>query len=160
MTHPATPKRTSDVLRALRERFRSSSAETVAAFREMARRLADAPSDPGLVASLRADVHRVRGTAGSYGYVDASRLAALLEERVARWAAEPDLDRAERATIVEHFVSALTLAFEQADAESAGVPRRRVLLLAADDERAAALRAEAPLHGFEVRTLDAALATP
>ena len=134
--------------------------ETIEDFRALARRLADEPSDAALVEALRQDVHRVRGTAGSYGYVDASRLATLLEERVARWAADPELDRAERSTIVEHFVSALTFAFEQPDATMAESPRRRLLLLDGDAARADALRAEAPLHGFEVRVLDPSAATP
>ena len=160
MPSPPPPRRTSDVLRGLRERFRASSAETVEGFRLLARRLAGAPSNVELVETLRQDVHRVRGTAGSYGYVDASRLAALLEERVVRWVEEPELDREERATIVDHFVSALTFAFESADAASSDSPRRRLLLLDGDAERAEALRAEAPLHGFEVRVLEPGRATP
>lgn len=160
MPSPPAPRRTSDVLRELRERFRASSAETVEGFRVLARRLAGAPSSAQLIEALRQDVHRVRGTAGSFGYVDASRLAALLEERVLRWSADPALDRDERATIVDHFVSALTFAFERADAASADAPRRRLLLLGGDAERADALRAEAPLHGFEVRVLEPGQVTP
>jgi CheY-like chemotaxis protein len=160
MTAPSSPAKTGEVLRALRERFRASSAGTIETFRALARQLAAAPAAPAVVESLRGEVHRVRGTAGSYGFVDASRLAARLEERVDEWAADPALDRDGRSTIVEHFVSALMLAFEAADASESVSPRRRLLLLDAADDHAPALRAEAPLHGFELRVLAPDAATP
>ena len=104
-----------DALRALRERYRATSANTVAAFRRLAAQLASAPAAPEVVEVLRRELHRVRGTAGTYGFAEASRLAAAFEERAIRWAADPSLDRDRRSAMAEHFASAL-------EARLGGVP--------------------------------------
>ena len=96
-----------EALRALRQRYRATSATTVAALRRLAAQLASAPNAPEVVESLRRELHRVHGTAGSYGFSAASALAAELEERAIRWTADPELDRERRAEMTEHFASAL-----------------------------------------------------
>lgn len=114
MNQPVPPD-VGAALRALRERFRSASAPTLARFERIASGLAQAPASPSGLADLERELHRVRGTAGSYGYMDVSRLAGTLEERVATWAGDPALDLEERAVIVEQFVITLRLAFERPD---------------------------------------------
>ena len=79
----------------------------MAAFRRLAAQLASAPSAPEVVEALRRELHRVRGTAGTYGFGEASRLAGAFEERAIRWTADPTLDRDRRAAMAEHFASAL-----------------------------------------------------
>jgi CheY-like chemotaxis protein len=103
---PSTAQAT-EALRVLRERYRATSANTVAAFHRLAAQLAVSPTAPEIVEALRRELHRVHGTAGSYGFVQASELAAVLEERAIRWAADPSLDRDRRASMTEHFASAL-----------------------------------------------------
>lgn len=98
-------------LAALRERFLASTENTLTAFRGFARQLALSPAAPAVVEGLRRELHRVHGTAGTYGFTEASRLAARMEEQAVRWAAAPDLDVERRAVIVEHFVEALAAAF-------------------------------------------------
>lgn len=150
---PAANAGAAAALQLLRERFRATMSNTFAAFSAFASQLATTPAAPQVVEGLRRELHRVHGTAGSYGYMEASRLAAKVEERAIRWAADPTLDREQRATIIEHFVSALKLAFEHADtgAPAAAPPaRRRMLLVALDPARTASLRAEGVLNGYAV----------
>jgi chemotaxis protein histidine kinase CheA len=103
----------SEALRLLRERFREATGSTVAGFEALAAQLADSPAAPESLEALCRELHRVRGTAGSYGFADASRLAGRLEERAIRWAADPGLDRDQRAALVLDFVAALRGAFER-----------------------------------------------
>jgi chemotaxis protein histidine kinase CheA len=110
-TPSAPPDAALAALAALRERFLSSTDNTVGAFRGFAEQLALAPSAPAVVEGLRRELHRVHGTAGTYGFAEASRLAARMEEQAVRWAAAPELDVERRAVIVEHFVEALAAAF-------------------------------------------------
>jgi len=106
------PPGASEALRALRERFRASAGATVAGFEAIAAQLADAPDAAGPLEALCRELHRVRGTAGSYGFVEASRLAGRLEERALGWVADARLDRERRAAVVLDFAAALRVAFE------------------------------------------------
>ena len=163
----ATPQtQQADALRALRARFRATSSNTIDAFRRLARHLTAAPDAPEVIEALRRELHRVHGTAGSYGFMEASRLAAKIEERVLGWAAAPARERDQRATIIEHFASALALAFEQGTDALPETGARRVIAfvgIAAADEPT--LRAEAALRGWRPvvvdrsTTLDSALAS-
>ena len=103
---------TNDALRVLRERYRATIGNTVAALRQIAAQLAAAPTAPEVVDALRRELHRVHGTAGSYGFADASRLAAELEQAAVRWAIDPALDAARRAAMTSEFADALELFVE------------------------------------------------
>ena len=109
MASAQTVARASDALRALRERFRETSAGTIASLDDLARQLVVDAAAPETIKALRHELHRVHGTAGSYGFIEASRLAAKLEQRVAGWEQDPSIERAQRSTIIGHFVSALRL---------------------------------------------------
>lgn len=154
MTRSAPSPQAQAALAVLRERFRASAANTIQAFERMAEQLAAAPDAPELVDALRRELHRVHGTAGSYGFMEASRLAAKLEERAIRWTRDPRLDREQRGTIMRHFAEALRLAFD-ADAGSTDEPpaRRRVVAVGLDGDRLAALRAEGVLHRWGLLVL-------
>jgi CheY-like chemotaxis protein len=104
---PPTTQDVNDALRALRERYRTSIPNTVAGFRYLAAQLTVAPDKREVLESLRRELHRVHGTAGSFGFPDASRLAGVLEARAVRWSEDPSFDRATRGTIIAHFASAL-----------------------------------------------------
>jgi CheY-like chemotaxis protein len=108
--NPLTPpnaEQVNEALRALRERYRASVANTVAGFRYLAAQLTVKPENAEVLESLRRELHRVHGTAGSFGFPDASRLAGVLEARAIRWAADPNFDRGTRGAIIAHFASAL-----------------------------------------------------
>ena len=92
MASAQTVARASDALRTLRERFRETSAGTIALLEDLSRQLGVEPAAPETIAALRRELHRVHGTAGSYGFVEASRLAAKLELRVAGWEQDPAIE--------------------------------------------------------------------
>ena len=140
-------------LTALREHFRASSAPIVAAFERLATQLTAMPTSPRALEALKRELHRVKGTAGSYGFADASALATRLEERVASWVADPHLEIDSRATIINHFASALRLAFQtpiEVDRLPAltVAPLRHMLVVDVSPRTREALAAEAPKRGY------------
>ena len=148
-------------LAALREHFRASSGPIVATFERLATQLTTAPTSPRALEMLKRELHRVKGTAGSYGFLDASALAARLEDRVASWIADPQLELDSRATIISHFGSALRLSFQtpiEADRLPAlsPPPRRRMLLMGLPDRIREGLAEQAAARGYvlEVATGD------
>ncbi len=157
MTDPARAAATALALEALRQRYRASIANTLEAFRTLGARLAEQPDTPEVVESLRRELHRVRGTAGSYGFAEASRLSAVMEERAVRWTGDGRLEAGERATIVARYIAALRSAFDESGAPieapiAVGGTSATKRLLAVDlaapfsDQ----LREEGRLRGFDV----------
>jgi len=151
MASAQTVARASDALRTLRERFRETSAGTITLLEELARQLAAEPAGSEAIAALRRELHRVHGTAGSYGFLEASRLAGKLEQRVAGWEDDAALERTQRSTIIGNFVSALRLAMSaEAALGHAPASRRRMLLVDVAPSYARALRSEAALRGYQL----------
>ncbi len=155
MTDPARDAAMAQALEALQQRYRASISNTLEAFRTLGARLAEQPDTPEVVDNLRRELHRVRGTAGSYGFAEASRLSAVMEERAVRWAGDARLEATERATILARYVAALRSAFDEsaapALAEPGAVGASRSLL--AVDLRADftdRLREEGRLRGYDV----------
>lgn len=151
MASAQTVARASDALRTLRERFRETSAGTITLLDDLARQLGVDPSATETISALRRELHRVHGTAGSYGFIEASRLAEKLELRVTGWEEDPQLERSQRATIIGHFVSALRLSMSSETALGhAPVSRRRMLLVDVAPPYARRLRSEAALRGYQL----------
>jgi len=98
---------TEEALRVLRERYRTTIANTVAAFRRLSAQLAVIASAPEVLEALRRELHRVHGAAGSFGFPEASKLAAELEEAAIRWVEDPRLDADRRAAMTLEFANAL-----------------------------------------------------
>jgi len=151
MASAQTVARATDALRMLRERFRETSAGTITLLEDLARQLATEPAAPETIGALRRELHRVHGTAGSYGFVEASRLAAKLEQRVAGWEDDTSLEHTQRATVIGHFISALRLAISAEAAIGHVQPtRRRMLLVDVAPTYARTLRSEAALRGYQL----------
>jgi CheY-like chemotaxis protein len=161
MASAPTVARASDALRTLRERFRETSAGTITLLEDLSRQLGLDPAAPETIATLRRELHRVHGTAGSYGFSEASRLAAKLELRVAGWEQDAALESTQRSTIIGHFVSALRLAMS-AEAAVSHVPvsRRRMVLIDVLPAYARGLRSEAALRGYQLSSTRAGDLTP
>ncbi len=141
------------VLAQLREKYRASSGNTLAAFTQLAEQLQKDPAAPEVVEALRRELHRVHGTAGSYGFHEASRLAGALEPVAVKWAADPHLDRDRRASIVRQFVRALGTSLQDAEpstADPAATPAHRLLLVEVPPEAGPGLVAEAIHRGYAV----------
>src|SRR5205807_6142252 len=98
---------TDEALRVLRERYRTTIANTVAAFRRLSSQLAVIAGAPEVVQALRRELHRVHGAAGSFGFPEASRLAPEPEEIAIRWVSDPSLDIDRRAAMTAEFANAL-----------------------------------------------------
>src|SRR5437867_277344 len=73
----------------------------------LAERLVVAASDRQVIDALRRETHKVHGSAGSYGFMEASRLAAGMEATVKDWAARPDEPDVERGSLARWFVKRL-----------------------------------------------------
>ena len=84
--------------------YLESSATQLRVLAELADRLAVAANDTEALDGLRRETHKIRGSAGSYGFWEASRLAAGMEETAKDWVARPnDLDL-DRGSIAQWFV--------------------------------------------------------
>lgn len=158
-THGGTTSDPEHALTALREHFRASSGPMVATFERLATQLTTAPTGPRALEALKRELHRVKGTAGSYGFLETSTLATRLEERVTAWIADPHLEVAGRAAIISHFASAMRLAFQSpVDADRlpplTSAPTRRMLAIALSDQARRALAEQAPRRGYVVENVD------
>jgi CheY-like chemotaxis protein/HPt (histidine-containing phosphotransfer) domain-containing protein len=74
---------------------------------ELADRLRVAGNDAEALDQLRRETHKIRGSAGSYGFWEASRLAAGMEETAKDWVARPDDADLDRGSIAQWFVQQL-----------------------------------------------------
>ena len=147
----------SAVLAQLREKYLASSGNTLSAFTQLAEQLQRDPAAPEVVEALRRELHRVHGTAGSYGFHEASRLAGALEPVAVKWAADAQLDRDRRAGIVRQFVRSLAASLqpEQAESTPTATATHRVLLVEAPTEAAPGIVAEAMHRGYAVEQVNA-----
>ncbi len=150
------PAELQEVLAKLRQRFAAQAGNTLSAFATIADQLQRAPTAPEVVEALRRELHRVHGTAGSYGFHEASRLAAAMELVAARWLGDPTRDRERRGTIVHQFVRALGTAFSESPTGTDATLANRLLLVDLDDEVAGPLIAEAVHRGHFVERVPAA----
>src|SRR5437870_4612800 len=90
----------------------------------IAERLVAAGGDREALDELRRETHKIHGSAGSYGFMEASRLAAGMEATVKDWVARPDDPDVERGSLARWFVKRLAelLGVEVPDASAAPAP--------------------------------------
>src|SRR5256885_14187385 len=79
---------------------------------ELAGRLAVAGNDAEALDLLRQETHKIRGSAGSYGFWQASRLAAGMEETAKDWVARPNDADLNRGSVAQWFVAQLADALQ------------------------------------------------
>jgi chemotaxis protein histidine kinase CheA len=94
-------------LRGLQQRFAANADATLAEYAALADRLRESPGDRASVEALARQLHRLRGTAGSYGFHSASALAGRFENTVQSWLAEPPLDAAAPEAATRAFIAEL-----------------------------------------------------
>src|SRR5436309_10047338 len=73
----------------------------------LAHRIAARSADREALEGLRHETHKVHGSAGSYGFMEASRLAAGMEATVKDWVAHPDDKDVDRGSLAGWFVKRL-----------------------------------------------------
>jgi len=140
-------------LAAMRERYASAAANTVAAFERLAERLDTEPAAVALLTALRRELHRVHGTAGSVGFEEASRLAASMETLATRWLDDPALDRERRGAVVSQFARSLRESLASKDGSAAQDTTKeseRLLLVGLSHELASGLISEGLARGLRV----------
>lgn len=144
------PPEIETALAKLRDRFAASSGNTLQAFSTLADQLQRNPTAPEVVEALRRELHRVHGTAGSYGFHEVSRLAAALEIVANRWQTDAARDRDRRADIIRQFVRSLEAAFSGVSEHAADGFTHKFLLVDVGDDIAAPLIAEAVHRGHAI----------
>src|SRR2546430_1048582 len=104
MTGQATPP---ELPPGLLEEYLAGMRTELAALATIAERLAAAKSDRATIEALRRAAHKIHGSAGSFGFMEASRLAAGMEATVKDWAARPDEPDVERGSLAPWVVKRL-----------------------------------------------------
>src|SRR5206468_3378580 len=104
MTGQATPP---ELPPGLLEEYLAGMRTELAALATIAERLAAAKNDRGAIEALRRAAHKIHGSAGSFGFMEASRLAAGMEATAKDWADWPGNPEVERASLARWFVARL-----------------------------------------------------
>src|SRR5438477_9814072 len=84
--------------------YLESAATQLRVLADLAVRLAVAGNDAEALNRLRQETHKIRGSAGSYGFWEASRLAAGMEETAKDWVARPNDADLNRGSVAQWFV--------------------------------------------------------
>ena len=92
--------------------YLESAAEQLQVLAELADRLLVAADDADALDRLRRETHKIRGSAGSYGFWQASRLAAGMEETAKDWVARPNDADLDRGSVAQWFVVQLADALQ------------------------------------------------
>ncbi len=146
---------TDAMLAVLRERYRSSIGATLASLDRLGGQLAETPTAAAVLESVRREVHRIHGSAGSYGFAAVSRLARVFEQRLSRWSEDVGADAGERATMVSRFTAAIRREVMDGEASESGTTRS-VLLVDLKGIHVDAIEAEAILRGYRTRRVTSA----
>jgi len=104
MTGQATPP---ELPPGLLEEYLAGMRTELAALATIAERLAAAKNDRGAIEALRRAAHKIHGSAGSFGFMEASRLAAGMEATAKDWADWPGNPEVDRASLARWFVARL-----------------------------------------------------
>jgi CheY-like chemotaxis protein/HPt (histidine-containing phosphotransfer) domain-containing protein len=94
----------------IRDEYLQGARDQLGAIAELAERLVAAGDDQAAIEDLRRDAHRLRGSAGSFGFPQASVVAAELEEAAKQWLQHPANGAGERGQAARAFVRRLAAA--------------------------------------------------
>ena len=104
----------------VRDEYLHGARDQLGAIAELAERLIAAGDDTAAIETLRRDAHRLRGSAGSFGFPQASVVAAELEEAAKHWLEHPGNGVGDRGQAARAFVRRLAAAlFTKQSAASA-----------------------------------------
>jgi CheY-like chemotaxis protein/HPt (histidine-containing phosphotransfer) domain-containing protein len=87
--------------------YLESARSQLSVLARLAERLAAGGGDREALDALRHETHKVHGSAGSYGFMDASRLAAGMEATVKDWLNRPGDAQLDRGSLARWFVKRL-----------------------------------------------------
>jgi CheY-like chemotaxis protein/HPt (histidine-containing phosphotransfer) domain-containing protein len=94
----------------LRDEYLQGARDQLGGIAELAERLINAGDDAAAIEDLRREAHKIRGSAGSFGFAQGSVVAAELEEAAKQWLAQPAEDAATRGAAARGFVRRLAAA--------------------------------------------------
>ena len=94
----------------VRDEYLQGARDQLGAIAELAERLIAAGDDTAAIEQLRRDAHRLRGSAGSFGFPQASVVAADLEDAAKKWLEHPGNGVADRGQTARSFVRRLAAA--------------------------------------------------
>jgi len=128
----------------VRDEYLHGARDQLGAIAELAERLIAAGDDTAAIEALRRDAHRLRGSAGSFGFPQASVVAAELEEAAKHWLEKPGNGVANRGQAARGFVRRLAAALftKQAAAAPLAAPSPPAVLAAAPSPPPAVAAAE------------------
>jgi chemotaxis protein histidine kinase CheA len=96
----------------LRNRYMATVRQVAEELRAVAARLAANPADDEALQQLARTAHRVKGSAGSYGFHAASAAMQELETRVSHWLTDTSIESAERFAAVERLIDTFVQSFD------------------------------------------------
>jgi CheY-like chemotaxis protein/HPt (histidine-containing phosphotransfer) domain-containing protein len=107
-----------------REEYLQGARDQLGGIAELAERLIAAGNDIAALEELRHEAHRIRGSAGSFGFAQATTVAGEMEDATKRWLAHPEEGASERGAAVRGFVRRLAAALftKQAQLAAATAP--------------------------------------
>jgi CheY-like chemotaxis protein len=120
MTGQATPP---ELPPGLLEEYLAGMRTELATLATIAERLAAAKHDRAAIEALRHAAHKIHGSAGSFGFMEASRLAAGMEATAKDWADWPNDPEVERAPLARWFVGRLAELLGLTVPRAAAAPR-------------------------------------
>ena len=94
----------------VRDEYLQGARDQLGAIAELAERLIASGNDTAAIEELRHDAHRLRGSAGSFGFPQASVVAAELENAAKRWLEHPGNGVGDRGPAARGFVRRLATA--------------------------------------------------
>ena len=94
----------------LRDEYLKGVRNQLGEIAELAERLITAGDDIDAVEQLRREAHKIHGSAGSFGYAQATAVAAELEEAAKQWLAQPEQGASTRGAAARAFVRRLAAA--------------------------------------------------
>jgi CheY-like chemotaxis protein/HPt (histidine-containing phosphotransfer) domain-containing protein len=94
----------------VRDEYLQGARDQLGAIAELAERLIASGDDKAAIEDLRRDAHRLRGSAGSFGFPHASVVAAELENAAKQWLEKPANGVGDRGPIARNFVRRLAAA--------------------------------------------------
>ena len=94
----------------VRDEYLQGARDQLGAIAELAERLIATGDDTAAIETLRRDAHRLRGSAGSFGFPQASVVAAELEEAAKKWLEKPANGVGDRGQAARAFVRRLAAA--------------------------------------------------
>lgn len=107
----------------MREAYLQGARDQLGGIAELAERLVVAGDDIDAIDQLRREAHKIRGSAGSFGFTRATAVAAELEEAAKQWLAQPVQGANTRGATARAFVRRLAAAlFTKQDSVASPAP--------------------------------------